>query len=182
MPEFLPSEADDRVFPELFEEEREDIDLDLAAPDEAKIEALAKQYRQAYDDAEIADKIAREKKLAKEQAAIDLYDAMIAEGLEKASVLGVGSIAPVLEQNCGIVKEHEEAIFQAFEELGLGSSIKRVIHFQTFNAHYRNKDFEVVDDAEYDRAVATNLDADIIPASWVKRWDRKKIRMRRSNV
>lgn len=134
-------------------------------PDESDLQALERlstAYREEYDI--IEDLKAKIKEHGKNR------DALIEQFVDKcneANLDGIktaqGSFSPIIEDNIGISKENELEAFEELEEQGLGKAIKRTVHFQTLNKHFRDGDLELND---------SNQD-------YFKTWQRKKIRMRR---
>lgn len=145
-----------------YDKEPENIDIESEEPGGA-VEALCSEYRSAYDKVEKLSELLKEANAIKTNCSQLLYDAMVAESLEGVKTLD-GSFSPVLQEKCGLKKEHEEKVFDLFEELGLGASIKRTLNFQTLNKHYRDGDFTINENNE----------------ELFSLWSVKSIRMRRS--
>jgi len=146
-----------------FDSQAEEIDFADTASDIDTIHDIASRYRELKDAEESYDNLRKEAKKERESLAEVLYDKMIAEGLEKISI-DIGSFKPDLKRECSIVKEFEDQAFGALEAHGLGASIKRQIHYQTLNKHYREGELVIG-----------------IEDKFFKTWTRKTIAMRRKN-
>jgi hypothetical protein len=139
-------------------------EIDLAASHiTSTIEFLTERYRETYDKVKELDSKLSETKKNLEMLGTTLYDKMVEEGVLKLST-EFGSFRAYTEQNCSMKPECKEQIFNMFEELGLGGSIKRDIPWQTLNKHRRNGDFVINED---------NTDLFVT-------WERKRIGIRRS--
>ena len=140
----------------------EDIKVPEVEPS-ATMEHIAHLMRQNKDACErIEDEVKefkREYVLLQEQ----LYDKMSEDGLQKIA-FDFGSFTSVLKQQCSINPDRQEQAFTALEAHGLGASIKRMIHYQTLNKHYRDGDLVIEDDS-----------------AAFKTWTTKTIAMRRKN-
>jgi len=145
------------------EEESRPIHVDPAESDIAILENLSTQYCDVYNEIEALENKVKDLKKSKESLVQTFVEKCNEAGLDKISTAR-GSFAPVIEECIGVKKEHEERIFNHLEAVGLGASIKRSVHFQTLNKHYRAGELEMNDDV----------------LEMFSTWERKKIRMRRS--
>lgn len=140
----------------------EDIEVPEEAPSET-MEAVAHTMRENKDACEaLEDKV---KELKREYAALQeqLFDKMLEDGLQKIA-FDFGSFTSVLKQQCSINPDRQEQAFAALEAHGLGASIKRMIHYQTLNKHYRDGDLVIENES-----------------AAFKTWTTKTIAMRRKN-
>jgi len=142
------------------------VDLVGAEDEDAKatINALSHNYRNIKDTIEEHEHHIKDLKKEYEAVGLQLYERMVAEGLDKIQTED-GSFSPSLKEECAIIAEYTEQVFELLEANDLGTSIKRTVHYQTLNKHYREGDFKIPEDCE-----------------WFKTWEKKVITMRRKNV
>jgi len=138
------------------------IKVDPAESDLAILESLSTQYVENYNEIEALELKVKDLKKTKESLIQTFVEKCTEAGLDKISTTR-GSFAPVIEECIGVKKEHEERIFEHLEKVGLGASIKRSVHFQTLNRHYRDGKLEMNEEV----------------LEMFSTWERKKIRMRR---
>lgn len=144
------------------DQEPKPINVDPPETELAILKTLSTEYVEIYNEIEALEAKVSDLKKSKELITQTFVDKCNEAGLDKITT-SRGSFAPVVEQNIGVKKENEEKIFDLLEGLGLGASIKRSVHFQTLNKHYRNDELHLTDET-------TEL---------FSTWERKKIRMRR---
>ena len=139
--------------------------IKLADPEPSDtIKQLTSKYRLLKDTEEECERIRKEAKKERESLGEQIYDRMIEEGIDKV-VTDQGSFAPDKKKECSIIPAHMEDAFAMLEEQGLGASIKRTIHYQTLNKHFREGELIIPKDSPF-----------------FKQWEQKVINMRRKNV
>lgn len=141
------------------EENAAEVEFDI--PDDATVSYLAAEFRDAYDEHEIATKRVRDSKKKKDYLEIRLYDALVAAGLDGIKTED-GSFGTQLKELCAIKTGCQEDMFEYLEEIGHGDCIKRSVHYATLNKLYREG--ELVD----------------APDGLLKKWEEKKIAIRRA--
>ena len=140
-----------------------EIEAELDEKAENRIADLAKQYREVYDKIEALENKVKEYKKQKASLVDAFVDTCTEESLDGIKT-EFGSFSPKIEKCIGFPKEHQEEVFAYLEDIGLGASIRRNVHYQTLNSHYRNDELQL-DDEEI--------------SAMFKTWERKKIQMRR---
>ena len=139
-----------------------EIDIPEAEPT-STMEDLAERMRVNKDQSEDLETQVKELKRTFIALSEQLYDKMIEQGLPKIA-FRFGSFTRTLKQQCSINPDQQEAAFAALEAHGLGASIKRAIHYQTLNKHYREGELVIEG-----------------TSSVFKTWTTKTVAMRRKN-
>jgi hypothetical protein len=145
------------------EDESRPIKIEPAESDIAILESLSGQYCDVYNEIEALDLKIKDLKKSKENIIQTFVEKCNEAGLDGIKTPR-GSFAPVIEECIGVKKENEEKIFAHLESVGLGASIRRSVHFQTLNKHYRDGELAMTEEVE----------------ELFTLWERKKIRMRRN--
>ena len=145
------------------EDQSRPISTEPAESELAVLESLSTQYVDIYNEIEALEAKVKNLNKAKNNLIEQFVDKCTEANLDGISTPR-GSFKPVTEENIGVKKENELKIFDHLESVGLGASIKRSVHFQTLNKHYRAGELEINDEVK----------------ELFSFWERKKIRMRRS--
>ncbi len=150
--------------PDVLDIETEAAPIDVAEEEPSHtMDYLCHQMRANKDACEEHEEIVKTYKRVMIDLQEQLYGKMMEEGIAKVST-DEGSFTRVLKKQCSINPDCQDRAFELLERQGLGASIKRAVHFQTLNKHYREGELDIIKDSAVFRV-----------------WETKQVAMRRKN-